>query len=59
MPHFISLVVVCGMILDFTMNDGIINDIIDFFGDERVSMMNRPEYFVPVYVLSTIWKEVG
>lgn len=30
MPHFISLVVVCGIIKEFTMSDGLINDILAF-----------------------------
>lgn len=31
MPHFISLVVICGMIRQFTLSDGLINDILAFF----------------------------
>lgn len=59
MPHFISMVVICGMIRTFTMDSGIINDIIAFFGGERVTLLSRPNMFVPVYVLSGIWQEVG
>ncbi len=59
LPYFISLVVICGMVKQFTMDDGIINDIIAFFGGERVSMLNKPSYFVPVYVISNIWQGMG
>ena len=59
LPHFISLVVICALIKDFTADTGIINDIIAFFGGERVTMLNQPKYFVPVYVVSEIWQEVG
>jgi putative aldouronate transport system permease protein len=59
LPHFISLVVICGMITDFTMDSGIINDIIAFFGGKRVSLLNKAEFFVPIYVLSEIWQGVG
>lgn len=58
-PHFISMVVVCGMIKQFTMDNGIINDIIAFFGGKRVSMLNDPAYFVPVYTISNIWQGMG
>lgn len=59
MPHFISLVVVCGMILDFTKNTGVISYMLHFFGLPLRTMMNYPGYFVPVYVLSDIWQTVG
>ncbi|RXZ79549.1 sugar ABC transporter permease [Paenibacillaceae bacterium] len=59
MPHFISLVVVCGLVIDFTRDTGIINTIIAFFGGEKVTMLNNPGYFVPVYVTSEIWQEIG
>lgn len=59
LPHFISLVVICSLIKEFTAYDGIINDIVTFFGGERVIMLNEPEMFVPIYVLSGIWQEVG
>ena len=58
-PHFISLVVVCGMIKDFTLDTGLINDIIAFFGGERVTLLNQPSLFVPIYVISDIWQSVG
>lgn len=59
MPHFISMVVIAGIIRTFTMDTGIINDIIAFFGGERVTLLSQPQMFVPVYVLSGIWQEVG
>ncbi|MBQ4515589.1 MAG: sugar ABC transporter permease [Clostridia bacterium] len=59
LPHFISTVVICGMIKKFTLDTGIINDIIALFGGERVTFLNKPEYFVPVYIISDIWQGVG
>mgnify|MGYP002529507332 CR=1 FL=1 len=59
MPHFISLVVLCGLVTNFTSADGIINDLIAFFGGQRVTMLNEPKYFVPIYVLSTLWQDLG
>lgn len=58
-PHFISIVVVASMIKDFTMSTGVINDIVAFFGGERVTMLTKPGLFVPIYVISDIWQGVG
>lgn len=59
LPHFISLVIICGIIKDFTNSDGVINDIIAFFGGERVTMLLEPSYFRTIFVSSNIWQHVG
>ncbi len=59
LPHFISLVVACGIIIDFTKQNGLINDIIAFFGGERILFLQSPEWFRPVYIISGIWQEIG
>ena len=59
LPHFISLVVICGMIKEFTMDTGLVNDIVAFFGGTRLNMLNKSSYFVPIYVISNIWQEIG
>jgi putative aldouronate transport system permease protein len=59
MPHFISVVVICGMIHEFTRNDGFITQLLGVFGFPQTTMLNHPEMFVPVYVISGIWQEVG
>lgn len=59
LPHFISLVVICGMVKDFTRDTGIISYLLSFFGMEPITMLNYPEYFVPIYVISGIWQSVG
>lgn len=59
MPHFVSLVVICGMIKTFTLDSGIINTILSVFGFEPKSLLNYPQYFVPIYVISGIWQEIG
>lgn len=58
-PHFISLVVVCGMILEFTGTDGLINDIVASLGGERQNFMANPDYFRSVYIISGIWQGIG
>ncbi len=59
MPHFISLVVVCGLINDFTRDTGVITNLLSMFGFEKTTMLNNPDMFVPIYVISGIWQEMG
>ncbi len=59
LPYFISMAVVCGMIKDFTLDSGIINDVLVNFGFERQSMLDNPDLFVPIYTISGIWQHIG
>lgn len=58
-PHFISLVVVCGMVSQFCLSSGLINDIVEFFGGTRVALLQNPKYYRTIYILSDIWQQVG
>ncbi|NMA84563.1 MAG: sugar ABC transporter permease [Epulopiscium sp.] len=59
MPHFISLVVIVGLLKDFVVTDGLINDIIAFFGGERSNLLINPSLFRTLYISSGIWQSVG
>ena len=59
MPHFISVVVICGMIVQFCGTDGLFNDIIEWLGGERISLLNKPEYFRTIYIASDLWTGLG
>jgi putative aldouronate transport system permease protein len=59
MPHFISLVVVAGMITEFTQDNGVITYLLSLIGFEKVSMLTKPGLFLPIYVISGIWQEIG
>jgi len=59
MPHFISMVVFCGLIKIFVSDKGVITSIVSFLGGPEFSLLNYSEYFVPIYVLSDVWKEMG
>lgn len=59
MPHFISMVVICGLLVDFCSSTGIITTITTLFGAERDNLLNRPELFRTIYVSSDIWKSIG
>ena len=59
LPHFISLVVVCGLILDFTSRTGVINQILSNFGFTPKTFLMQPGMFHGVYVVSDIWQTMG
>lgn len=58
-PHFISVVVLSGMIYVFFSNNGLINNIMMIFGGESISFMAKPEWFKPLYIGSGVWQETG
>jgi len=59
MPYFISLVVICGIITDFTNADGLINRFFMMLGYDGQAMLQKPQLFRPIYVLSEIWQRIG
>lgn len=59
LPHFISLVVVTGIIKDFTQSTGLINDIIVMFGGVRTSLIQNPALYRTIYIVSDIWQGIG
>ncbi len=59
-PHFLSTVVVCGMVVSFcSPSTGIINSIIKSFGGEPIYFMASEAWFRPLYVISDAWKTMG
>jgi len=59
MPYFLSLVVVAGIVIDFTDSNGVITNIVALFGGEKQNLLGRPENFRAIYVGSGIWQGVG
>ena len=59
LAHFISQVVVCGIILDFFSSSGLINQLIQAVGGPMTIFMQDPKYFRGIYVGTGIWQEVG
>lgn len=59
LPHFISLVVVTGIIKDFTQSTGLINDIIVALGGTRSSLIQNPDLYRTIYIVSDIWQGIG
>lgn len=60
LPHFISTVVIVGMMLNFlSPSGGIINVMISWLGFKPVNFMIHSEFFRPLYALSEIWQHAG
>ncbi|WP_426447380.1 ABC transporter permease [Paenibacillus sp. S-38] len=59
LPHFISIVVVVGMMVDFLARDGVVNQLLMVLGMPETAYMREPDWFRFLYVASGIWKEVG
>jgi len=59
MPYFISLIVICGLVKDFTNSGGLITQIIVWLGGTDTSLLQNPAYFRPIYVVSEIWQRFG
>jgi putative aldouronate transport system permease protein len=60
MPHFISVVVVCGMLVQFCSTQGLFNSILTFFtGKEGKNLLMQSGWFRPIYIGSGIWKGIG
>ena len=55
MPHFISTVVIAGMVLQFTATDGFLTQLMTLFGYPKPNLMMNPSFFQPLYVISDIW----
>lgn len=59
LPHFISLVVMCSMIRVFVGPSGIIGRLFASSSGVETSLLSIPKFFVPIYVISGIWQQIG
>lgn len=58
-PHFISIVVVVSIMMDLTNRNGAIVQMLVKFGFNPVTMINEPKFFLPLYIISGIWQNIG
>lgn len=59
LPHFISLVVICGIIKEFTQSTGLISALLALVGVPAETMLLNPDRFRAIYVISDLWQTVG
>jgi putative aldouronate transport system permease protein len=59
LPHFLSIVIVAGLVIQFVSVDGTVNQILRVFGHSPIPFLQRPEWFRTLYVSSEAWQTVG
>jgi len=59
LPHFISVVVIVGMLNNFGSLNGMFNVIRQWLGFAAVNMNEGSKYFLPMYVGSAVWQGAG
>ncbi|MEG0766291.1 MAG: ABC transporter permease subunit [Clostridia bacterium] len=59
MPHFVSTVVICGLMVIFCRTDGILTWALSHFGMPKTNILSIAKYFQPLYVGMNIWQELG
>lgn len=59
MPHFVSSVVVCGLMVIFCRSDGILTYVLKFIGFPENNLLTYKEYFQGLYIGMNIWQELG
>ncbi|MGG1513874.1 ABC transporter permease subunit [Paenibacillus oryzisoli] len=59
LPHFVSIVVVAGLMVDFLSRSGLVNQIIGIFGIEPIDFLKEAGWFRFLFVSSGIWQGIG
>lgn len=58
-PHFISTVVICSLVVNFLSSTGFLNHILSAFLGDGILFMREPKYWRTIYIASGIWQGVG
>ena len=59
LPHFISLVIMAGMVREILSTSGPINNLLVSLGKSPITFISLPEWFTTIYVVSGIWQGIG
>jgi putative aldouronate transport system permease protein len=59
LPYFISMIVICGMLIDFLKKDGVITSLLSALGMSNENYLMRADTFRSIYILSDIWQHMG
>lgn len=60
MPHFISAVVVAGVVISIlSPSSGIVNMLIEKLGGERINFLYEAKYFKTIYITTGLWQNLG
>jgi putative aldouronate transport system permease protein len=59
-PHFMSWVIIVSIVyVMLTMDGGIVNELLVLFGFKEINFLMNPDWFRPIYIINTIWREAG
>ncbi|MCK9479639.1 MAG: ABC transporter permease subunit [Firmicutes bacterium] len=58
-PHFISVVVIVGMMMEMLGPKGFVNNLLNAWGKDSIAFFNDAKYFRMLYILSGIWQGIG
>ncbi len=59
LPHFLSTVVVVGMMTSMFNSSGIVNELLGKLGVGPIAFLNDAQYFRPMYIGSNVWQSIG
>lgn len=61
LPHFLSWIIVTGILHDALSSSGIINELLMKFGilQQPLNFFAHPKYFWPIVAFANVWKETG
>jgi len=59
LPHFLSWIILSGMIKEILSKDGLLNNFLSIFGVASKSWLMDAGSFVPILLITNLWKEIG
>jgi putative aldouronate transport system permease protein len=59
LPHFMSWVILGGLMIDMLATTGLVNRFLGIFGFEDIYFLGSNDTFRPVLVVTYLWQEVG
>ena len=59
MPYFVSMVVLAGIIVDFTKSTGVIGQLVSIFSGKTENLLANPSYWRPLYIVSNLGQGLG
>lgn len=61
LPHFLSWIIVTGILHDALSSSGIVNELLVRFGvlQQPINFFAHPQYFWPIVAFANVWKETG
>lgn len=59
LPHFLSIIAITGIVNSLLSQYGIVNSVLSKLGLPNQTLLEQPGAFLPVYIITSVWKSVG